>query len=633
MVAVLPWGLGMARLAQGSAGGLGRVFRCRLTRAMPPRLGPRIAVIAVCTTLSALPPRAPLASCSPSVSLTYLPADFVCAVAEDFSSTAAATISTASKINVIVSTAATAPSTDRKALKVSLSKGAGDDGQPALVVDRPLTGSALTVYVAAVFEVSGWADPESQADNVIELTLNGTGVPPDTRLSLGLMTKSGSKLTPAIRVAGLSEGYVLGGDASLKSFQPTLLPNDADAPAKLDQGKFHTWEIRVTLNSTGSSNGEIAWAVDGSDVGAYGGFTFAPGLPTITEVRWVTLAHQALAKGQKVWLDNLYVATPPGTSQPDRIELANNTTDGRAPEPETATLMDAAVHQGAGTACVKDTVLHEDRSFTNLDHASALCDSLGDEIVVFSYDDAVAFDDGDAHDGVIWSSLTGERRQVTLGQRIKVPLVMWLTVRGIREKAEEDFKSTETLYNLNRAGVQFVVDEWNEVSDPQALAVIGGTCNANLQQVPTGAARPPYFRPGKINVYYVETMNSGENGLHCASVDPALDPGIIYMDDDHHATTLAHELGHAFALRDLYLWTNDNTSFPAGNIMVDRVDRSSFTLGQIYQVTLEDLSILNSSGARAGRSVSCDSRAKLSDFVTPAQQETPGTCPRISKDW
>jgi hypothetical protein len=635
----------MGMQAHGCAAPPARAFRPRTAGRVTVPLALLMLVAAAGAAISALPARTLDESCSPSITPKNAPSDFACVAAVTFSSKADATLTTATSVTMSVSKTSSAPSTDEKTLKVNLAKGWGGVGSdPAVVVDRPLTGGAAMVYIVAVVKVQKWGDPESQADNVIELSLAGAGAPPDTKLSLALMTMDGANLTPAIRLSGLDQGYSAE-QLSLKSFQPMLPPNESAVSAKLTQGVWHTWEILVTLNSAGSANGEITWWVDTKRAGAYSGFGFAPGTPAITGVRWVTLGHQPLDNPQTLWLDELDVSAPAVAAVPDRIDIIDNALSGGAPAPaaETVVLIDAGLSTGTATACVRDSVLHKTLSFTNLVHSP--CEA--DEIVLFSVDHAVLLDGGTA--GVIWKDAQGETRTEKLAGLIDVPVHFWITVQSVvvtdsegkevevqtKDLALSDLAYANTKYNMSRVGIR-LVPVVHDVSNGAALTAIGSFCNAEVRKSANGG---PFFAKDTLNVYYVAHMAKQLKGYHCYSKADPVDSNMIYVDASTHGlATLAHEIGHAFGLQHVNP-VNFGDGFSPDNLMWDGAsngERSSFTLGQVYQMNLEQLSMLNQNKLRMD-SKDCDSRVSLKDPVYASEVDSPDpkdkACPRLSKGW
>ena len=107
------------------------------------------------------------------------------------------------------------------------------------------------------------------------------------------------------------------------------------------------------------------------------------------------------------------------------------------------------------------------------------------------------------------------------------------------------------------------------------------------------------FDANRINVYYVDVPFTG---YYCRDI-PA-----IFIGSTPSVSTLAHELGHAFSLGETNGsddYDNDDTTVDFGdqNMMLvggDPALRASFTLGQVFRMTVDGASQLNILNVRTG---------------------------------
>lgn len=420
------------------------------------------------------------------------------------------------------------------------------------------------------------------------------------------------------------------------SLSSEWLPPDPGAPPS-PNGIWHRWELVVRPHGASSS---IEWWVDGTvhgsvaDVDLEGEGVAGIGLqirPDPALGGWAGIGIESVGG---VAIDDLYLSGE--ICAGDHVRLSSNRVKGVYADSlflatvlpeindqlldsnlETVTLLDARTAAGAG-GCSDDHIMLTDLSHPNLLDASSCVPSSWDEIVVFSRDDAVQVDLGDA-DGPIWTDAAGEVRPVRLEPEPRVvKVVLWLTQSkdaddGLLEpRARRELQLASMLYNLNRTGVLFeesVIRVWKE-PDPTAIrAAVGESCST--------AGTEPYFNAGVVNVYYVPTvygegMTSGVDylGYNCGGLggpeERARFGNLIYISIARRIhNTLAHELGHALSLGHAddivgpgypieYLMPSDNLMFGYNEA------GSTVTLGQAFRVNLDPLSVLNVNGLRAG---------------------------------
>lgn len=199
-----------------------------------------------------------------------------------------------------------------------------------------------------------------------------------------------------------------------------------------------------------------------------------------------------------------------------------------------------------------------------------------------------------------------------------IPVQVWI-VQGpfdvVRNLAVDASVETSGIWAGERQGLAFEsFDVVDATGDPDAPAVVEFACAVDVKTL-IG------FVPGRVNVYYVHTVNFGNgaattNGVFCGG-------GVIGMGDNTSGHLLAHELGHAFYLfhtNTLPAWFDtQNVMDPASS------DRRYLTEGQTFRAVFTSFSALNSTyDVRPGMPTrDCDPLA--------ASDTTNGLCPPVQK--
>lgn len=467
------------------------------------------------------------------------------------------------------------------------------------------TGIAMT---AAYF--SFWmrfnpelGDPTEDLDLSIVLRENGRS----GGLQLTLMNSASGTVRPGLRATGLNSGY--NGSTS-----PLL---DANlAPGALSPG-WHRWEIVVSANSPGASDGAISWWIDGAPAGHHTGLDIsASEAPVFDFVGW--LAQVKRWRAGFPWYVYLAAVYLGGLSSDDQIVIENNTATSPDidPERETVVLLDAnGPWLDNLSPCLNDRVVptpFEVRRLTTSSTCSpkdGTADPFADELLVFSVDDSMAYDVQP------WSILGGEVRTVTLGPPFVVPVSVWLLREfdddGVRTKdrALDEVKTAIMLFNTGRTGIVFS-------PTPTVHEIYGSTAIPNRCPVPTGSAT---FDAGRLNVYYLPTVTApdgwgGFRGYNCpdaSGTDPNQRFAILIALDYNDGTVLAHELGHALA--QVHAGTTvlnpdpDYSDMTEANVMWEgSSNRKTLTLGQAFRMNLDYRSALVTLGLRTGPTRTCD---------------------------
>jgi hypothetical protein len=547
-----------------------------------------------------------------------------------------------------------APASPPSVLQVTFGTGWGGATSPGVALMRPLTGDYASLYLSVwVFLDPGWPGPGAGPDMALSFA-SGPLLGDRVRFDLGVM--QGGQLLPHMRVTGLARSYH-------GSISPLLVAN-VDSQPRLTPGVWHELRMQVVSNGTGTSNDGLAtWWLDGVLAGSYGGIGLWSGAaPAIREIGIeATPPPTPLIANHFLRLDHWYATglTPPtvGTGTgPDLVQVSGNTTitpSGLVTPPELAVFMRARAP--ATPPCLDDHVV-DDILASTFPSLLARGDCRPDVIGAFSVDNAARLDAGECDAGAIWTAAGAELRDEALAPLLTVPVVLWLTQelnsaeqatatgQPLEPLALAELGDATDLFNLNRAGVLFkVVDTkrlWSLSAADQAAAHTAITApTGSIDDCAPALAGSSYFKPGKVNVYYVESLPiTGAAGLTCRRVDA----NIIYIsNDDRGGTTLAHELGHALSLEHI----GDHNSGPwyvgIGNTNLmwgtESADRASLTLGQVYRANGDARSVLHRDQLRGGPrwvcectfgQPGCETWLKYRDSTS-----IDGVCPRVTRDW
>ena len=172
---------------------------------------------------------------------------------------------------------------------------------------------------------------------------------------------------------------------------------------------------------------------------------------------------------------------------------------------------------------------------------------------------------------------------VTFRDPIQIAVTAWI-VRGpfdaLRDRAIDQSITTTNVWDEERMGVEFsefeIVDATNDPDAPALFHTIA--CNS-LSQAESTIGK----RAGRINIYYVETVDGGhDRGYSCGEV--------IFMADASGHELLVHEIGHSFGLGhvdDLENYGRTNVMHSASNL------RRWLTEGQVFRSHFDTYTALN----------------------------------------
>jgi hypothetical protein len=226
------------------------------------------------------------------------------------------------------------------------------------------------------------------------------------------------------------------------------------------------------------------------------------------------------------------------------------------------------------------------------------------EIAIFAERNAMSLET----DVDTWTDQPGDVHTARLMPVIDVPVSIWIASadKAAAGKAREHIDLAEALFRANKVGVHFV-PAINRLPDDKIDAIARGVatrsnhdiyCTDQMSKV--GASG--FYTAKALNVYYVNVAITGRNcairdvpgdcDCKCALGKPADgDANITYIGNKATATSLAHEIGHAFGLRpgNCAGHTNDVKGFGPDNIMWagGGLKRKHFTLGQVFRMNTQ----------------------------------------------
>lgn len=169
--------------------------------------------------------------------------------------------------------------------------------------------------------------------------------------------------------------------------------------------------------------------------------------------------------------------------------------------------------------------------------------------------------------------------------RIEIPVTVWI-VRGPfdtqRQRAASAIMTTAAIWNDERMGISFSDVEFvDATANPDAASLFDQTlCNQQSRTVSSIGQRA-----GRINVYYVATVDGGAGrGRACGA-------SFIIMAERSGHELLAHEFGHSFGLGHV----DGDARYDQTNVMHSASDvREYLTEGQVFRSHYNAFSALRS---------------------------------------
>lgn len=306
----------------------------------------------------------------------------------------------------------------------------------------------------------------------------------------------------------------------------------------------------------------------------------------------------------------------------DVVRLDNNASNDNA-----VVLLDAR----RTTGCVNDEVW---RGSASIAIGNALSNSsCRSEVVVFSNHHAVQL----VPDVTTWTDSPGDLLAVALTPPWQVPVTIFVVRSpftttggtGYGDTANDEVARASDLYGPMNCGLAVQPTIVDATANPSASGLLTRKCSeaASLRS-------QIGFFPGRLNVYYISDVKREDapsppppppqysvRGATCGRLLPsptADDRNTILVSTLYaDAESLAHELGHAFSLRD----SNPFPDLPPTNLMNSGGQtRDSLTEGQCFRVNVNPDSALNFNGVRTGPTRSC------------ADNTSSPECPALSLD-
>jgi hypothetical protein len=258
------------------------------------------------------------------------------------------------------------------------------------------------------------------------------------------------------------------------------------------------------------------------------------------------------------------------------------------------------------------------------------------EVAVFSEADAMAL----LEKVQIWTDACGDTLTVQLDPILEVPVSFFLVEAldpitpkswfwggsSVTDLAKEDLDNANQVYDENKTGISFVMDETRIVRDlidlvlPIADALMGAWESvldpvSFVCDVTTALENHGYYDAGRLNVYYLPLPGTG---MICPD-----DRNVIFIASERRPATLAHELAHSLSLLGDWGHTTEIGTFASDNVMWtgDSDVRDRFSLGQAFRQNVDCTSTINVNQVRQGPVRSC-----------PLKVES-DSCPALDLDW
>jgi len=227
------------------------------------------------------------------------------------------------------------------------------------------------------------------------------------------------------------------------------------------------------------------------------------------------------------------------------------------------------------------------------------CEDASGSVSVFS------IDHGAVHAEQVWQSgQDSVDLRTDQGALTTLPVKIWVADTVASDSVTQAFRNTwntqtqvdvwlaNRSLRLNRSGIRFSIVG----GMPAFTNVDPAHCNERISQAEKGV----------LNVYYASALLQGR-GLFC---DPSptvsqRDWDVVLIDRmEYVPATLLHELGHALGLISPGVGhTNGLTGFRGDNVMwgheldILAENRNHFSVGQIFRMNFEELSLINRSPA------------------------------------
>ncbi|HSD30993.1 MAG TPA: hypothetical protein VLB49_03720 [Gemmatimonadales bacterium] len=272
--------------------------------------------------------------------------------------------------------------------------------------------------------------------------------------------------------------------------------------------------------------------------------------------------------------------------------------------------------------------------------------SVGRNTAVFAPDQAMSLETAD------WTSAANTVDHKGL-QRPEhaLPIAVWIAVDGrdldpstdaaltqlrqdVTSQAVDDIREANTILTAGRVGVTASLASGypKVLSSPASLAALGTDCWAADEFANAGGADAP--EPGKLNVYYVNSLGGFGRGLTCTPHQQRDEPVVYVAWNSHSTTTLAHELGHSLGLQFPHDGHTDKLKgFDLTNFMAAFLDdkaranaRDNVTLGQAFRMNVDAASWLNLDASGPIREAAAPRLACQCDPYTPKP------CPGLAVD-
>jgi Bacterial Ig-like domain (group 2) len=166
-------------------------------------------------------------------------------------------------------------------------------GNAPAVTGKVFPSAKGTVYVSYWVKLSSnWVGHGSAVNKQLYIWSNG-----QPTVYVNARGSGSGTLVPEVRIQGGGLNLTMG---------PNVRPT-----ATFSRGEWHKWELVLTTNSAGVSDGKCDFWLDGVKVGSYTGIRYHAGAANFTTVEWVPIwggVGGSLSVEQFNWMDHLYIS-------------------------------------------------------------------------------------------------------------------------------------------------------------------------------------------------------------------------------------------------------------------------------------------------------------------------------------
>jgi uncharacterized protein YjdB len=204
----------------------------------------------------------------------------------------------------------TAPNSPSSVEQIRFPAGFGGGDSPALT-ERNLGSTASTMYVSMWIKISSnWQGHPTGTNKVLHFWVAGLN-----RVFVYIDGSGSNILQPYLGLQGIATAYNDG--AGSTSTSVNLRPNvQGQTGAQIVRGQWYHWELVLSVNTSGSTNGTADWWINGVQVGHYTGIGYVSSGQSRTweDMKWDPTwggLGGTISADQFMWMDHIYISGKP----------------------------------------------------------------------------------------------------------------------------------------------------------------------------------------------------------------------------------------------------------------------------------------------------------------------------------